>query len=109
MWQDIILSRILLKSELVKGLCTIFSVTASEIFIEKDLNNVKNALSDNIRLICQTWISKSEFPFSINIYLRDQSPYLQNNKLQDDINKIGQFCEILNCEALIGDDTANFM
>jgi len=56
MWQDIILSRILTRNEIIKGLCTIFPMVASEILIEKDIDNVQHTISDSIRLICQTWV-----------------------------------------------------
>lgn len=107
MWQDIIISRILTKNEIVKGLCTVFPVAVSEILIGKDINDVQYAMRDSIRIVCQTWISKTEFPFSMSIYLRDQSLLPQANKLHHDIYKVGEFCETLSCESIIGDDTIN--
>ncbi|MFZ5987729.1 MAG: hypothetical protein ACOYWZ_11470 [Bacillota bacterium] len=107
MWQDIIISRIFTKNKIVKGLCTVFPVVANEILIVKDIDDIKGTISDSIRIVCQTWVSKTEFPFSISIYLRDQSLLPKEKKLYHDIYKVGEFCETLNCEAIIGDDTIN--
>lgn len=107
MWQDVIINRILYKEEIKKGLCTIFPVKANEILVVDDIESIQSSLGKDIRILCQTWISKAEFPFSISVYLRDQSLAPIENKLQHDIDKIGEFCETLICEAIIGDESVN--
>ena len=107
MWQDVIISRLLSKEEIKKGLCTIFPVKANEILVVDNIESIQGYLGEDIRILCQTWLSKVEFPFSISIYLRDQSLIPNENKLQHDIDKIGEFCETLICEAIIGDESVN--
>ena len=106
-WHDVINNRILSKEEIKKGLCTIFPVKVNEILVVDNIDSIQGSLSEDIRILCQTWLSKAELPFSVSIYLRDQSLIAIENKLQHDVDKIGIFCETLICEALIGDESVN--
>lgn len=106
-WQDVFINRILNSQEIKKGLSTIFPVSEDDILVVSDISSEECVVDDEIKILCETWVSKTDFPYSITIYLRNEKIIPVGNKIESDILKIGKFCEVLKCEALIGDDTVN--
>lgn len=106
-WQDVIINRVLSKAEIEQGIRTIFPINTEKIFITADMYNMNISLGDNIKIVCETWISKADFPFSVTIYLREDSLLPKTNMLKHNIQRFGEFCELLNCSVLIGDNSNN--
>ncbi|MFD0694969.1 hypothetical protein ACFQZT_12755 [Paenibacillus sp. GCM10027628] len=98
MWQDIIVNRILTKVELTNALCSIFQIDNSKLIITPTLEDT--IVADDAEVICETSECKAEYPLILSIYLKKENP-------KDSLALIGTFCEMLNCEAIISDDSPN--
>lgn len=100
-WQTVCVDRILCKHEMFEVLSQIFNVQRDEIFISAEMPKVN--LEPHIRIICQTFLAKNmEFPFRIEIYLRDRMLSPQN-----DIALLSGFCKLLKCRSIISDESAD--
>ena len=103
MWQQIIINRKLTKSEIKKGLSNVFKIRLDEIQIISDFTDLTLKISKETRILCETAIADKSYPMLLSIALHDDSLVPQN-----DIPVIGEFCETLNCEAYISDDSLSF-
>jgi hypothetical protein len=97
-WQDILVNRILTKVELTDALCSIFQIESSKLIITPNIEDI--TVTDEAELICETRICKADYPVILSIYLKKEAP-------KDCRSLTGTYCEILNCEAIVSDDSLN--
>lgn len=99
-WQDIYINRKLNKDEIIYALTSIFKVLPTNILITKNIDDI--VLDNDIKVLCQTYKIDAEFELMLSIYIRDNTLIPDN-----DVEAISKFCEILNCEVMISDDSLN--
>ncbi len=97
-WRDLYCDKILSKKQVTDTLCKVFRITEEGIFLVDNIENIKQK-DNEIRLLCQSSIVKSNFPLKLAIFLDDC--LVPSN----DLLVVGRFCAINECRALIGSDS----
>ncbi|MFD0678428.1 MULTISPECIES: hypothetical protein [unclassified Paenibacillus] len=99
-WQDLFMNRKFTRQELLQGLKIVFNIEESQIFFTD--STWSQSIPEDVKLLCETYLCKAEFPLRITMYLRDHQLIPKN-----DILILGKLCELLNCYCLISDVGSN--
>ena len=99
-WQEFLVDRNLTENEIANAIAQVFSIPLTDVLVVDDI--VETDVSDRVRVLCERMSVEGDFSIRLSIYLRDS-----NLEQSDSTLKIGQFCELLNCQCLVSDESVN--
>jgi hypothetical protein len=99
-WQEFLVDRNLTENEIANAIAQLFSIPLTDVLVVDDI--VETDVSDQVRVLCERMSVEGDFSIRLSIYLRDS-----NLDQSDSTLKIGQFCELLNCQCLVSDESVN--
>jgi hypothetical protein len=99
-WQEFLVDRNLTENEIANAIAQLFSIALTDVLVVDDI--VETDVSDRVRVLCERMSVEGDFSIRLSIYLRDS-----NLEQSDSTLKIGQFCELLNCQCLVSDESVN--
>lgn len=99
-WQEFLVDRNLTKNEIANAIAHLFLIPLTDVLVVDDI--VETDVSDRVRVLCERMSVEGDFSIRLSIYLRDS-----NLEQSDSTLKIGQFCELLNCQCLVSDESVN--
>jgi hypothetical protein len=99
-WQEFLVDRNLTENEIANAIAQLFSIPLTDVLVVDDI--VETDVSDRVRVLCERMSVEGDFSIRLSIYLRDS-----NLEQSDSTLKIGQFCELLNCQCLVSDESVN--
>lgn len=99
-WQEFLVDRNLTENEIANAIAQLFSIALTDVLVVDDI--VETDVSDQVRVLCERMSVEGDFSIRLSIYLRDS-----NLEQSDSTLKIGQFCELLNCQCLVSDESVN--
>jgi hypothetical protein len=99
-WQEFLVDRNLTENEIANAIAQVFLIPLTDVLVVDDI--VETDVSERIRVLCERMSVEGDFSIRLSIYLRDS-----NLEQSDSTLKIGQFCELLNCQCLVSDESVN--
>ena len=99
-WQEFLVDRNLTENEIANAIAQLFLIPLTDVLVVDDI--VETDVSDRVRVLCERMSVEGDFSIRLSIYLRDS-----NLDQSDSTLKIGQFCELLNCQCLVADESVN--
>ena len=99
-WQEFLVDRNLSENEIANAIAQLFLIPLTDVLVIDDI--VEADVSDRVRVLCERMSVEGDFSVRLSIYLRDS-----NLEQSDSTLKIGQFCELLNCQCLVPDESVN--
>jgi len=99
-WQEFLVDRNLTENEIANAIAQLFLIPLKDVLVVDDI--VETDVSDQVRVLCERMSVEGDFSIRLSIYLRDSNLEQSNSTL-----KIGQFCELLNCQCLVPDESVN--
>jgi hypothetical protein len=99
-WQEFLVARNLTENEIANAIAQLFLIPLTDVLVVDDI--VKTDVSERIRVLCERMSVEGDFSIRLSIYLRDS-----NLEQSDSTLKIGQFCQLLNCQCLVSDESVN--
>jgi len=99
-WQEVLVDQNLTKNEIANAIAQVFLIPLKGVLVVDDL--VETDVSDQVRVLCERMLVEGDFSIRLSIYLRDS-----NIEQSDSTLKIGQFCELLNCQCLVPYESVN--
>jgi hypothetical protein len=99
-WQEFLVDRNLTGNEIANAIAHLFLIPLTDVLVVDDI--VETDVSDRVRVLCERMSVEGDFSIRLSIYLRDS-----NLEQSDSTLKIGQFCELLNCQCLVSDESVN--
>jgi hypothetical protein len=99
-WQEFLVDRNLTEDEIASAIAQIFLIPLTDVLVVDDI--VETDVSDQVRVLCERMSVEGDFSIRLSIYLHDSNLEESNSTL-----KIGQFCELLNCQCLLPDESVN--
>lgn len=100
-WEELYIDKLLNSNEIKTGLKLILPVFDEEILLISNIEEL-GKINENIKILCETSVVKTDFPLKLNVFVRDV-----NLKTNNDLYSIGKFCESLNCKVLISNNSIN--
>jgi hypothetical protein len=99
-WQDILLDRKVLDTEISAAFCRVFSISPPYVSIIEDITNTN--LDGQIKVAIERMSAKGDFPLRLAIYLYD-------TRLEqlDNLTIVGQLCGMLHCKCLVNGSSPN--
>lgn len=99
-WQEFLVDRNLTENEIANAIANLFLIPLTDVLVVDDI--VETDVSERVRVLCERMSVEGDFSIRLSIYLRDS-----NLDQSDSTLKIGQFCELLNCQCLVSDESVN--
>jgi hypothetical protein len=99
-WQEFLVDQNFTKNEIANAIAQVFLIPLKDVLVVDDL--VETDVTDRVRVLCEQMSVEGDFSIRLSIYLRDS-----NLDQSDSTLKIGQFCELLNCQCLVPDESVN--
>lgn len=99
-WQEFLVDRNLTENEIANAIAHLFLIPLTDVVVVDDI--AETDVSDQARVLCERMSVEGDFSIRLSIYLRDS-----NLEQSDSTLKIGQFCELLNCQCLVPDMSVN--
>ncbi|MEG4631106.1 hypothetical protein QUB56_16110 [Microcoleus sp. AR_TQ3_B6] len=99
-WQEFLVDRNLTENEIANAIANLFLIPLTDVLVVDDI--VETDVSERVRVVCERMSVEGDFSIRLSIYLRDS-----NLDQSDSTLKIGQFCELLNCQCLVSDESVN--
>lgn len=99
-WQEFLVDRNLTENEITNAIAKLFLVPLTDVLVIDDI--AETDISERVRVLCERMSVEGDFSMRLSIYLRNS-----NLEQSDSTLKIGQFCELLNCQCLVPDESVN--
>lgn len=102
-WNELLLNKKITSFELCQAFSEVFFVASTEIAIT---GNIEKQISENIKILCHTFVCATDFPLRLAIYIRDEN-LASSLSINDQLLVVGKLAERLSVTILISDSSIN--
>jgi hypothetical protein len=102
-WKLFLVDRDLSNDEIVSTFAEIFEIAQDDVKVIEETDEIGNDLSENTRLVCERSPVKGDFQLSLSIYPQDSELEDIAEEIGGELEIIGRFSEISECNCLILD------